>query len=330
MPLPTRSQVHVDRPLTNISIAYTQEQTNYIADKVFPIVPVLKKSDLYFTYDKGDWLRDEAQERAPGTESAGGGYRLNADANYSCRRYAYHTGLDDERRANSDDPLAPETDDTLYVTEKLLIKREKLWQTKYFKTGVWATDLTGVSGAPTAGQFKQWNDPASTPIKDISTQITVVAGRTGKRPNKLVLDPQTFQTLRSNPDIRDAIKYVGHAGVRNVSEVILAEVFGVDEVLVAWAVVNPSKEGIAETTGFIMPKGALLCYANPAPALRQPSAGYIFAWTGIFGASAYGTRIKRIPMPWLGDDYTRIEGEMFFDQKLVGADLATFFTTTVA
>ena len=51
-----------------------QDQSAYIADKVFPVVGVKKQSDLYMKYDKGNWFRDEAQLRAPGTESEGSGW----------------------------------------------------------------------------------------------------------------------------------------------------------------------------------------------------------------------------------------------------------------
>jgi len=43
---PTVHDVHIDGPLANISIAY--RNSGYIADQVFPNVPVTKKSDKYF------------------------------------------------------------------------------------------------------------------------------------------------------------------------------------------------------------------------------------------------------------------------------------------
>ena len=68
MPQPNSSNVHVDAVLTNISIAYMQDQSNFIASQVFPEVPVDKQSDKFFVFDKNSWFRDEAQKRAPGTE----------------------------------------------------------------------------------------------------------------------------------------------------------------------------------------------------------------------------------------------------------------------
>ena len=37
--------VHIDGPLSNISTAYMQEQTDFVAGRVFPVVPVEKQSD---------------------------------------------------------------------------------------------------------------------------------------------------------------------------------------------------------------------------------------------------------------------------------------------
>ena len=65
MAQPTPSDVHVDAILTNISVAYIQDQNYFIANKVFPSIPVEKQSDKYFKYTKGDWFRDEAAVRAP-------------------------------------------------------------------------------------------------------------------------------------------------------------------------------------------------------------------------------------------------------------------------
>ena len=46
MAMPTLHDVHIDGPLSNVSIAYKNE--NYIADQVFPALAVAKKSDKYF------------------------------------------------------------------------------------------------------------------------------------------------------------------------------------------------------------------------------------------------------------------------------------------
>ncbi|GAG22402.1 unnamed protein product, partial [marine sediment metagenome] len=98
MPQPTPRDVHVNAPLTNISVAYQQMQDVYIADKVFPRIPVRKQSDKFFTYTKGDWFRTEAAIRPPSTESAGSGYRLDTDT-YFADVFALHKDVDVQIRA---------------------------------------------------------------------------------------------------------------------------------------------------------------------------------------------------------------------------------------
>ena len=92
---------------------------------------------------------------------------------------------------------------------------------------------------------------------------------------------------------------------------------------------NTAAKGKEDNVNFIMGKHALLCYSNPTPALKKPSAGYIFAWTGLEGSGAYGNRIVRLPMDMLGLGTERIEGEAAFDCKQIAADLGVFFKNIV-
>ena len=79
MPNPTAGDLHLNAPLTNLSVLFSNEVTNTVHDKVFPVVPVQKRSDKFFTYDSGDWFRTEARARAPGAEIAIGGWNLSND-----------------------------------------------------------------------------------------------------------------------------------------------------------------------------------------------------------------------------------------------------------
>lgn len=325
MPKPSARDIHVNAPLTNISIAYIQNAQNFVADRVFPMIPVLKQSDRYFEYKREDWFRIEAQLRGPATESAGSGFNVDNTPTYFANVFAVHKDVDDQTRANADSPINLDRDATEYVTQQLLLKREKTWALNNFTTGVWGTDLTGVASAPAAGQFLQWNDSASTPIEDVTEAGVEIAAKTGFRPNTLVLSPRVFNTLKNHPDVLDRIKYT-QRGV--VTADILAGLFEVDRVLVPWGVENSADEGLTGNFNFIFGKGALLAYANPRPSILQPSAGYTFTWNGLLGAGAAGNRIRSFRMEHLSAD--RIEGEMSYDQKVVAPDLATFFADAIA
>lgn len=323
--MPTMQNAHIDRAMTNISVAYMQDATAFIADRVFPIVPVKRQSDVYYQYSKADFMRDEARERGAATESAGGDYGVEAQDPYYCRKHAFHTDVTPEARANYDEPLDADRDATDFVSQKMLIRREMEWASKFFKTGVWDTEYAGAASAGT-GTKVFWNNPASDPIGDVTGASVQMASETGYRPNTLVLSPFVFNALKNHEDILDRIKYT-QKGI--VTADLLATLFEVDRVLVAWGVVNNAVKGATENTNFIMGKHAMLCYANPAPALRKPSAGYIFAWTGLEGSGSYGNRIVRLPMDILGLGTERIEGEIAFDAKKICSDLGVFFKDIV-
>jgi hypothetical protein len=274
---PTPGDAHVNRPLTNLSIAYMQGQGRFVANRVFPVVPVQKQSDRYFVYSKGDLLRDEAAQRAPGTESAGMLYTIDNTPTYSCTKWALHQDVDDDLVANADAPLRPEQDAAEILTDKLLLRRDREFVNSYFKAGVWDTDLTGVASGPSAGEFVQFDASGADPIATIDDAKETVAGLTGYKPNVIVMGPEVLQAVKNNANVIDRIKYT-QRGI--ITEEILASLFGVDEVIVPHGVVNTAVKGASDSVGRIFGKGVLVAYRPESPAIMRPSAGYCFSWAG--------------------------------------------------
>lgn len=325
--MPTKGQAHIDRALTNMSVAYMQDESAFIADKVFPKIPVTKQSDVYFVYNKGDFFRDEARVRSGAAESVGGEYGVESSDPYYCRVHAFHKDVTEQDRANHDEPLDADTDATDFVTQKMLIRRETQWAEEYFKKGVWSKEIEGVDTNPTGDQVVQFSNPASDPISVISNQAVLMASKTGFKPNTIVMTPAVFYALKNHEDILDRIKYT-QKGI--VTSDLLATLFEVDNVYVSWAVVNTANQGAEDDIDFVMGKHMLLAYVNPRPAIKKPSAGYLFTWTGLLGAGAYGNRMVRLPMDMLGIGTERIEGEIAFDAKVIAQDLGVFFTDIVS
>lgn len=312
---PTARQVHVNAPLTQISIAYIQEQEHFIADQVFPAIPVAKQSDRYFKYPREFWFRSEARERGPGAESAGSGFEIDNTPTYYCPVIAVHKDVADQVRANADAPIEMDRDATIWVTQQLLIKREKVWGESYFTDDVWSTELDGDTA-----DFVQWNEANSDPINDITQAGITMTSLTGRRPNVLVLAPDVYNMIRNHEEVVDRIKYT-ERGI--VTADIIAGLFDVERVLIPWGVENLAPEGQDGDFEFIFANKALLVYANPTPSIMQPSGGYMFNWQGLLGAGQQGTRIRSFRIEERASD--RIEGEMAFDAKLVADDLGVFF-----
>lgn len=321
MPQPTSSDVHVNTPLTQISIAFMQDQSGFVARKVFPVVQVKKQADRYYAYDKKQWFRADAKKRAPATESAGSGFTVDNTPTYYAEVRAIHKDVDDQIRANADQVINPDRDATEFVTRDLMLEQEIDWAATYFTTSVW-------TGSTTAGDITPsnlWDVASSTPIEDMRKQIRSVHSKTGFKPNTLVLAPGVWDTLQDHPDFLERIKFT-QTGI--VTEALLAAVLKLDNVLVADAIKDANDEGKAEDLEYIFSKSALLVYAAPRPSLLHPSAGYTFAWSGLFGANAAGMRISRFRMEHLKAD--RVEGESAYDHKLVAAECGAFFLNVIS
>lgn len=207
-----------------------------------------------------------------------------------------------------------------------MLRRELQWVSDFFGTGVWADDVTGVSGAPSSGQTKQWNDyTSSDPISDIETGKAEILSNTGMEANTLVLGYDVFKALKNHPDLVDRIKYTSS---QTITTDMLAAMFDIPRVMVAKAVKATNAEGAAEAYGFAHGKKALLCHVAPQPGLLTPSAGYTFAWTGVSGGLGATIGTSQFRMESIKSD--RVEAEMAFDNKVISADLGYFWNTIVA
>jgi hypothetical protein len=324
---PGRGDVHVDRPLTTIAIAFAQNPEAFIADRVFPVLSVAKQTDKYFTIPRGAWFRDEMKKRAPGALSAQRTHEVSTDS-YACDVWALHEMLADQVRANYDSPLQADREMTEGLSQAGMIRKELQWVTDFFGSGLWTTDQTGVdSASPSTNEVGRWDRADSTPIEDVRAGKRRVQARTGFRPNKMVVGREVYDALLDHPDIVGRLDRGQTNGPAIVMRQNLAALFELEEVLVMDSVVNSATEGAADSIDLIGGKSALLVYSAPSPGLYVPSAGYTFSWTGLLGAGALGMRVKRIRDEKRESDM--IEIQMAFDQKLVSADLGQFYITIV-
>lgn len=332
MPQPVLQDVHISSALTNVSVAWFEEQDYFIADKVFPMVPVQHQTDQYFVWSLADLYRDDAQLRADGTESAGTGMNLTTQS-YVAKVWGLHKDIGPQVRANADPAIDIDVTTTRMLMQKMLIRRDNFFVSTYLKTGVWkggtsATDIVGTAGGtPGTTTPAKWSDDAnSDPFTDIATQQTSILQGTGKLPNILTIGWPVYQALRKHPLIIDRIKYTSQPTATNVTANLMAEMFDVDEVLVSKAVYNSAAEGLAATTNFVAGSVALLAYKTRAPSLNEPTAGYTFGWQGFTGLNNLGIRTNQIPMNWLGMGTVRDEVEMSFDMQIVAPSLGVFFS----
>jgi len=268
--MPTSNQVTASVPLTNISVAYAQDQNNFVAEKMFPTVPVNVQTGQYWTYTAADMHRSQMQKRADGAPSVQGDYGLSTST-YFAEVYAENVSIGAQARANAVSPLDMDRDAALYLTNQALLHKEIQFANTFLTTGVWGTDKT-------PGTL--WSAGGSTPINDIRTGMQTVLKNTGQRANKIVCSIDVFNTLIDHSTIVGRILNTDINAMAQVSVPVLANFFQVDEFLVMNAMQNTAVEGATASNAFIGSKDMLIAYTPSTPSLMTPSAAYNFAWTG--------------------------------------------------
>jgi len=335
MAMLTPSAVHIDAPLTNLTVAFLQDANGFIADRVFPKVSVSKKTDKYYIYNRADFNRTgQVQARAPRTQAPRVGMTLSQDT-YSADVYSLATDYDFFTLANEDAALDIRAAGAQMLTHQLLIDREIKWANTYFAGGVWGTDWDGVASSPSSVQVIQWSDYTnSTPIVDVTRIMQTVQLKSGGfKPNVMVVGKQVRDVLVNHPTILARLN--GGATVTNtalVTDAKLAEIFGVEEFMVMETVKNTAAEGLTESNSFIGGKLAGFYYRPRSSGLMIPSAGYTFTWDELEGASGHGIAIKSYRGDYLAIDGIAevLEANLAYDHKVVSADLGAVIDSVIA
>ena len=272
----TVSRVHTDRVLTNVALKFMNAA--YIANKIFPVVMSKNESNLYRRWNKGDAFLDEAKKRADGTLGAQTDMRFDT-ASFVTKEWYLSMSLGRRMLSNQDPDLNMRTTATESLADKIKLKRDvnvaaslAAWTAPEDVAGLWAPD-----------------DATNTFVADIEAAKETIFNRTGRFPNKMVLDYTTYAILKFNLALQDffrpAIPNVSTSQFKITPEMI-ANLFDLDEVLVGTTITNSA--GRAKGTDVLTPvkvwdlsankaKGSCwLGYVTPTPSKLIPSAGYRF------------------------------------------------------
>jgi hypothetical protein len=317
MPNPVSADLRIDQQLTNVAIRYSNQA--YIADQIFPVVPVKNQSGKIPIFDQSHWFRDEAQLRAVGTRSVGGGWSVT-NASYFADRFSYRAEIYDEVRDNADSIWDLERTNTEFATDKIAMRREVAFATDFFKTGVWGNDDAG------GVDFTQWSDYAfGTPLINLTDYQDEVEGRIGREADVLVIGKQVWNKLRWHPDLVETIKYSAR-GIPTTELVQAAT--GFRKILIGRSLYTADPEGTAEgsvTYSRIWGKNALILHVPEAAGLMIPAAGYTFTWARVPDSLSF---VKRIRDEEREADI--LEVNTYFDQKVTAARAGTFLSGVVA
>ena len=260
--------LHINRALTNISLKY--RNTNLIADDLLKSIPVKKETDLFYSYIRDFRIADTLRQNKAVANME---YFAVSTATYVLEEHALADVVTDRDRSNSDS-IQVDIDTTEFLTDKILLTKEKDTADLLFTTGSW-------SGTKTLTTNTSWhyNTTTSGPILDVLSGTSYVVKNAMVTPNIMVLGHQPFVSLKENPNVYNRLAYTER---KLITKDLLAAVFDLDEVYVGTSVYDAGYEnGLGNSAGAesitsIWGTNALIMYRNPTISKRQITGAVCF------------------------------------------------------
>lgn len=314
--------------LSNVAMKFYESAT-YAHKRLFPVCPVMFPSGHYYEFKKGDLARDNVKKK-PNYGKVAPAVFGHDEQSYSCHVDQILLGIDriialPYQRAGGVDPYR-ERIPTL--TEQIALHQEIDFAEHFFNANAWNNVWTGAAAAnESQKKFKKF-DNTTDPVEFFDKRAVEIRREGRRRPNKLALGMDVFVALKNNDAIKERIKYSGTTqNPAIVTESVLAQVFGVDQVVVLDATYNDAAIGQPDNMKYVCDsKSALLFYAPDTPQIDMPSALYCFTWN-IDGSNYIAVRTYE------GEPASHtelLEGIIAYDLKKTSDDLAIFFKDCVA
>ena len=250
--------------MTEFSLSYGNPMTAFMAEEIFPPIPVVKESDKYFKFDKQNFRAENDGPRGVRESSREASYGITTGS-YTLGVYNLHDVVPDRIRANADQPLDPDRRCVGNITDKLLVGKE-------IRAAAAAFSTTNITQYVTLTGADQWSDFInSDPLDDIETGIQTVITATGTKPNHIHMGRQVWSKLKFHPQLIERFKYTTANGLTPQQ---VASIIDIPTVTIGEATKNTANEGQSNSLAAIWGKGVLIQVRNTSPAPETGGMGF--------------------------------------------------------
>jgi hypothetical protein len=317
--MPTGRAIHVDKPLSNTLVTAFDTAGDFVASRLFPVVPVGNQSDKYYILRKEAWLALPDTYRAPKTLARRIEFDVSSDSYYA-RNHALGAEIPLEDLANADNAIRLRESNTMMIGTGLLRGLEARVAATVTTSGNHVSAPVRNSGADA------WDAVNSA---DLATQLLTahlaIYNNTGLRANTLMLDYTSYLYAKQNKRLFEVFKY-RDSGPGMLSDSQLMEMFQVDNLLVARSQKNNANPAQTASITSIWGQTALLCRVEGALSMQTATYGLSFRWNDpVLGVPMAVTR-----QVFDGAGTAKIEvleGGYYQDEKIVAKELGYFINT---
>lgn len=255
----------VDAEYTGISLAY--KNTDYVADRVLPVVSVQNDEFSYKEYPQNAFLN--VSRTIIGAKGAAESIDIKSEkitdslVYHALKAEVPETEVLAASVKNDDDPIG---DNTLLVTEALMLAREVRTANLVNTKATYGSNVTTLSGTD------QLNDKTSSAIDvfmDARKKMLV-------KPNCAVMSDDVAMYLQTHPDFVGMYKAEGASNRGIVPLEFVAQCLKLKEIIVGQAILNSAPKGKDPSLVQAWGKNIILFYKNP---LAKPKYGLTFGYT---------------------------------------------------
>lgn len=258
--MPLKSQLHVNKLLSNVSVQYRNEE--YIWDKLLPQLMVEKDTDLYRVYDRN--FKVPESKRAPKGVAREHQFEFSTSS-YALEQHALKDYVGEDEEGNNDQGSL-KVDTTESLTDAIY-RRMELSVAGLFTTTNWSLNATLAAGAA----FNA-NTTTSDPVPVYDTGASMIIANSGKTPNFGFIPRDGFVAVKNHVSVLDRVKYTSS----EVSKSMIQALIGIAELHVPTAVQDTAADGLAPSMSNFFGDVSFIGWKPGSAGLKVPSCGYMF------------------------------------------------------
>lgn len=241
--------------------------------KVAPVLEVAKPLGNYGVVPIEQLLKTRDTSRAPGGRYNQGGGKFEPGS-FLCKDHGFEEPVDDRESEMYAD---------YFDSELIAAMRARHAVLQGYESRVIAAALATTH---TTTCTTIWTNSGAAPITDTTSAMGLFFHQFGRKANGLVISWPRFNVLKDNPQIIDRIKFAGilNPDRESITAQAIAQIFDIEEVIVAEAVYNSANEGAADaaaaaTLATLWPETQMLLFCRPKTVdIREPAFMRTFHW----------------------------------------------------
>lgn len=251
--------VHINAVLTNLARGYTPPL--FVAERVFPVVAVVKESDRYYQFNKEELQADDENTlRANGALASEFTWDVT-DTSYLAHEYAKRQLITDRVMRNADPPIQPGITTTRKLKSLLMLGEEKRVQAIAQSTAL----IT-----QTAAAAISWDSSTANIEEEVDIAKEQILLGAGVLPNAILMSFQVANAVKRWLKAQAQTTYSEWLS----KNMLPPQLWGL-ETIEAVAVENTADKAQAEVLATVWNDNVLVFNKQSAPTLQDRSLGYI-------------------------------------------------------